>query len=351
MFPEPTDEDATFARRGEGHFRWLLRSTLPRAVEARRFLNEHLSAIPHPARHVLYEALGSRWQSAFFELIVARMLQQLGASVELEVETVTGRRPDFLACFDDGRVIVEATTPVINGETEEEARRRQPLLDLIEDRTPSGWRIGVWGLPDLGLSDSRKEFKRIVDRLLSIPPPLPGQAELDLIEDTPIGAIHLHLRPKVGSSRSLLLEPVFTAFDQTEARITKALAAKKRQVRGTGVPVLLAVNAAGIGSGFDDFDRAIYGHTSNYGFIEDGAFTTHRSEPPTYAGLIAFVEVGFRLRVSPRLYLHPRSTAKLPGGFAILEHSVYEPDRQIITIRPARTLGWWIGLNPVPSHI
>ena len=76
-FPEPPQADDSWGRRGEALTSWAERSTLPRAMAIRRFLNESLSALPNEHQADLYKALHNRWPSAFFELIVARTLQVL----------------------------------------------------------------------------------------------------------------------------------------------------------------------------------------------------------------------------------------------------------------------------------
>ncbi len=78
-FLEPTHSDNTWAANGESIFQWLHRSTLPRARAARQFLNYNISQLPETWRERLYHDLKHRWPSAFFELIVARTLQAIGA--------------------------------------------------------------------------------------------------------------------------------------------------------------------------------------------------------------------------------------------------------------------------------
>jgi hypothetical protein len=165
-FPAPAYTDDTYARRGEPTTLWLQRSTVARAVTCRRFLNENLSVLPRAHQSVLYQALHNRWHSAFFELIVARTLQVLGADIEVEPDSEAGTRIDFLARFPDRTVSVEAVAPVINAAAGEEAKRRKPLLDVIDSLAPPGWTILVMELPDLGPSDSKKRFKELVKDLL-----------------------------------------------------------------------------------------------------------------------------------------------------------------------------------------
>jgi len=50
---EPVAKDDTWARSGEDLLGWLRRSTLPRAQEARRFLNFDLSKLPGTWREFL----------------------------------------------------------------------------------------------------------------------------------------------------------------------------------------------------------------------------------------------------------------------------------------------------------
>src|SRR5215467_13807354 len=100
--PEPTVPDETYGQRREQPIDWLMRSTLPRAKEARRFINEHLSKMPMDAQQSIFQGLRTRWQSAFFELIVALILQELGATILVEHMNVNERRPDFTASFTDG---------------------------------------------------------------------------------------------------------------------------------------------------------------------------------------------------------------------------------------------------------
>jgi hypothetical protein len=168
-FPEPSRIDDTYAWRGEDTTDWLGRSTVPRARECRRFLNENFSKLPGEYQTVLHHALHNRWPSAFFELIVARTLQVLGADIEVEPESEAGTRIDFLAHFPDSTVSVEAVAPVFDADAGETAKRRSSLLDIVESLAPPSWRIMVVELPDLGPSDSPGVSSRSRLRSCSIP--------------------------------------------------------------------------------------------------------------------------------------------------------------------------------------
>lgn len=151
-FSEPSRVCDTPAYRGESTTDWLARSTSPRAREARRFLNENLSAFPESGRDAMYRALHVREHSALFELLVARTLQVLGSEIEVEPQSPSGTRVDFLARFDgspDGTVAVEAVSPVFDADAGETVKLRTPLLDIIESMAPPGYRAWVLSLPRL----------------------------------------------------------------------------------------------------------------------------------------------------------------------------------------------------------
>src|SRR5690349_20410370 len=164
---EQTTRDDTYASQREHSLDWLARSTLPRAREARRFLNQDLQMIPTDAQMPLFRALWNRWDSAFFELIVIRTLQELGAEVQIEVANAEGKRPDILARFSDTAITVEAKAPNYHADAAEELKAKIPMLDFIEANMPDGWYVGVSELPRLGANDSLREFKRVVTEMLS----------------------------------------------------------------------------------------------------------------------------------------------------------------------------------------
>lgn len=355
---EPSTPDPTYAHRGEHILDWLARSTLPLAVEYRRFLNGNIAALPHSAQPQFRDALRDKWQSTFLELIVARSLQELGASISIEDSTKSGKRPDFMARFADGRVTVEAVSPVVNAETKGEETERVPLLNIIEEQVPEGWYVGVWELPNIGHADSKREFKRTVARLLALSPPQKDAHSFELIEELPQGVIHLYLWPAPPGSHRLAWESSYTVLDNSEARIQYVLRDKRRQVRDSGAPVLLAIHASGIGSELEDFDRALFGRTYERrdwqhrlietGFDADGAFTYNllrKVTPSTYAGVLAFLEVGFLGVSDPVLYLHPRFSGVLPEALLQLEKHIYDAETCSIRIERAKAAGLLDGLG------
>src|SRR4051812_38126467 len=113
-FTEPTSDDVQPHRRGNQPHEWLRSSDQPVARTMRRFLNENISDLPADARKAFFSNLHSRWRAAYVELIIARALQLLGASIEIEKESAAGTRIDFQARFPDTTISVEAIAPVFN---------------------------------------------------------------------------------------------------------------------------------------------------------------------------------------------------------------------------------------------
>src|SRR4029077_8042729 len=124
-------------------------------------------------------ALETRWQSAFFELIVARALQALGASLENKIMTTAGSRPDFLAWFGDQALVVEATSPEFFSVYEKSQQLVGPLARIIYQMAPAGWGVWIWELPEIGPTQSKREFKQVVSKLLRVPPPQHDGDSLD----------------------------------------------------------------------------------------------------------------------------------------------------------------------------
>jgi hypothetical protein len=216
---EPATQDDTWARTGEGLLDWLARSTLSRAREARRFLRFNLSMLPTSWEERLCHELETRWQTAFFELVVARTLQAVGATVEVEVATASGTKPDFLAWFGGQGFIVEATSPEFLTEFEHNRRRVGPLSKIIEEVTPAGWSVCVQELPDIGLSDSKREFKRVVTRLLALPPPGSDSAIRHIDEEFCDGMIRLTLLAKGAGHAAIVEEPAFPYYSNAVFKI------------------------------------------------------------------------------------------------------------------------------------
>lgn len=330
---ELADDDPTWGRMGEQPMAWLRRSTKERARRIRAFLNPALARLPSDARASIGTRLERQWQAAFFELIVGRVLQELGATVEYEAETESGSRIDWLATFPDGRVGVEATVPLINAVVGTTMRDQQPTLELIERVTPPGWNVIAVAVPatpgDAPRRPIRAVLRRWANELVRMDPP--RQVEF-IEEELPGGDLHLIYRP-VAAQQVIQVYPGGSYMDDSKERIRWAVEGKKAQASGAPWPVLLAVQGSGLGTGPEDFDQALLGSTvdvldrrrqrTEVRFEPRGVFGERRPEPPSLAGVLAFVDLGPLSGAEPVLYPHPRSPARLPDAFLALERRRY----------------------------
>ena len=346
-FPEPSCADDSAAYRGEPTTDWLKRSTQPRAEDARRFLNENLSALPWEHRGTLYRMLHERWHSTFFELIVGRTLQALGATIEVEPGGASDTRVDFVARFPDTTVAVEAVSPVFGLEAGETAKRRNPLLDIVESESPPDVWVMVSSLPDLGPQDSKKRFRSTLRRLLAEAGDVTS-SPVEVAEELPEGTLRLRFVKKgvgVPSGRSVGIEPALTSWDDTERRVRRAIARKRRQGRQADVPALVAVHVTGIASSYEEVDMALFGrevatvgpdgHLLGTRFEADGVFAGGSGQP-TWAAALVFLNVGFLGGPDPVLYLHPRFEGRLPEGLEALERRTYDAEvGAIVTVEPS----------------
>ena len=361
-FPEPARADDSAANRGEPTTDWLGRSTHPRARAARRFLNENLRALPEEHRAALYRALHNRWDSAFFELIVGRTLQVLGAAIQVEPGGASDIRMDFAARFPDGAVAIEAVSPLFGSEVGETTKRRNPLLDIVESESPSDVWVMVTSLPDIGPQDSKKRFRTAVRRLLVGAGDV-GSTPVDVSEELTGGTLGLTLvkkGPGVPPGRSVGIEPALTAWDDTERRVRRAISRKRRQGRATDVPALVAVHATGIASSYEEVDMALFGReVAMMGpdgrllatrFEADGAFAGGGGEPK-WAGALVFLNAGFMGGADPVLYLHPRFGGRLPGALLALEKRSYDAQAGGIVVDGPSTAGVMGTLNFVSRDV
>jgi hypothetical protein len=341
------------ARHGESVPEWLQRSTHPRAAKVRRFLNRNIACLPECARVSFCLALKKEpvWERALFELVVARTLQLIGASLRFEQPNAEGRRPDFTARFEELSVVVEATAPEFERQMALREKTHEQVLDVIESRVPEGWTVLLESVPDFGFSESKADLKKALDEISHQPPPEDAEDRRRFRLDLPQGVLKLVLIPgRFG--RAIGSGPVYVASSDAKGRIRHALGKKRSQVRAESQPVLLAVLGSG-SAGFDDFDEVLFGypviqlgpdpHAPARYFKASGAFA-RGSGSPTYSGVLAFTELGPFGCHGPVLYVHPRSAVALPAEFAVLERRSLGTDG--IEISPAseprllEDLGW-----------
>lgn len=355
-FPEPEEEDDTYKHRLEGTPSWLARSTVDTAKDYRDFLNRNLNELPEKCQRDMYRNLRNEpdHRSGLFELIVARMLQTLGASLTCEPENpIDGTKIDFMARFPDGTVGIEATSPVFDKEMGETARSNEPLKETIEKMTPKGWAVAINGLPALNPSDSKKQFKSAVGEMLDVELPEDGASERKVERELPQGEIRLTLFPKntfgLSERTKLLWESALTTIDNSKVDIRGGVKAKRRQARNVTEPVLVAVDGKGIVTRLEDFDMALFGHTRAYinqsgdtydtKFIADGLFAGGEGEP-TIAGVLAFTKAGVLGCDDPVLYIHPRFSGELPQALLRLERRKLDFENGAILVEESQNPGF-----------
>ena len=331
-FQEPSQNDPTYKNNTETTFHWLARSTTERAVKCRALLNSNLAKLPGNMQEHLFHELKHRWNSAFFEIIVARTLQELGGGIEYEVPLSTGKQPDFLVTFPSGKIIVEATVPEINKAANQEYEDAQPLLEIIEEHKPDGWHIIAWEVPAIGPNDSKVQFKAIIKELFQGLDMTSVESPMDVHKKLPEGDLSMTLFPSSNGPGDVT-GPAISYMDDTETRIRKSLRRKRKQVQNSQWPVILAIGCED--AQLEHFDKALIGSTAGYmdlsytevarAFLLTGEWTRRKPgfDPPTVDGLLAFCRFGFPTTPAPTFYLHPRSTARLPTSFSWLSQRYY----------------------------
>jgi hypothetical protein len=344
--PEPEVEDVS-VKNNKSPMDWLRRNTSHKAKKSRAFLNHHIEELPrewidpkNPKEGLKYD-LEHRWATAFFELVCARVLQKLGASIEVEIEkktkdgTTTQSRPDFTATFPDCPVIVEATSTILDPDGGNTSKDESDLIEILKTQIPQNWSFFAWSLPQIGQSDSKKEFKKAVAEIVKELPSPMGNSPIDIKKAISSGDIFLEMISKEMEA-SWIAGPINDSVDDTKKKIENAIDRKRRNVRQSGIPVILAINMDGMGASYEDFDQVLFGYTwyhTNYGtsgFIANGLFTGRRAnkeKPPTYAGILAFFNVGlWGWDTAPILYINPHFTGKLPNGMLRLERRLYDSE-------------------------
>lgn len=113
-FPEPGIPDESWPGWDETAVEWLTRSTQPSAQAVREFLNRSLACFAPKHAKGLAKKLHGNFQSHFFEVVVGRYLQVLGAEVVPEPLGTNNTRIDFRATFPDGVISVECVSKRLN---------------------------------------------------------------------------------------------------------------------------------------------------------------------------------------------------------------------------------------------
>jgi len=338
-FPEPTIADESI-RRGEDEQAFLARSTGAFAVEMRRFVNGNLRLLPLDVAVPLCKALhGEKFRPSYFELVVARTLQVIGArELAYELEAQTGSHPDLRATYDDGVLVVDATVPDFDAEIVKDQQGYEPLIDVIENLTPAGWTFFVDSLPCIGPNDSRKGFKDAIKaefaKIAELQPPDEtisslSPLALEIRAEHPQGEIQLRLggRP-ADRERAYGGGPTSLTYGDTDARVEKALRRKRAQLRGGDAPAIVAI-AGGMGESIEDFDIALFGRTFERldehrrvvetGLSPAGIWGKLQGGESVLAGVLVFCRWRWTLGDDTVLYVNPRYRGSLPRALEVVQ--------------------------------
>jgi hypothetical protein len=354
-FPRPEKPGPDYARTNEGTLSWLRRSTLSLADDCRGFLNRNLSLLPEGCREGIFDHLRheQHHRDGFFELVVARTLQELGADIECEPENPIDRsRVDYAATFPDGVVFVEAVSPVLDKELGAVLDREAPLTQLIKDSVPPGWAADVRELPNVGPSESKRHIKAFLQREMDIPPPTNDDEEVEIRGSFEQGGLRIVLFPQrrhgLSADTKIAMHNPVGYWPNVRAVLRGAVKRKYRQLSNLDGTSLIALNMTSTTASREDLDRALFGTSvtqrDQYGnevgryFQNDGLFAGGEGEP-TISGVLAFPEVGFLRCADPVLWVHPRFKGAFPRALNDLE-TRYSPsapgaDPEVI-VRPAK---------------
>ena len=335
-FPEPDRRDDTFARFGEGTLSWLERSTVSLAVGYRRFLNRNLSMLPAVCQEGIYCHLKEQQhhQAGLFELIVGRTLQELGAQIECEPEGLpSGKRPDFVASFPDGKVFVEAVSPKLDRELGTAAGLEFPITKLIEDNVPPGWAADIRKLPRVSPDESKRHIKAFLQREMNVPPPKHDSDEVVVRETFEQGNLSVTLFPQsrhgLGEDTKIAVHNAIGYCPDDTGVLRSAVKRKYEQLSQLDGTTLVALNMFSTTSSREDLDQALFGVTvsqvdrggneiGRYFQTKDGLLAGGIGEP-TISGVLAFPEVGVLRCADPVLWRHPRFRGEFPQALDSLE--------------------------------
>jgi hypothetical protein len=353
-FPRPENPDATYRRHGEGEgtVTWLRRSTHPLADDCRDFLNRNLSTLPESCSKGIFKHLchDLQYRVGFFELVVARTLQLLGADIEYEpVNPVDGSQVDYVAKFPYGTVFVEAVSPLLDKELGTVLSREAPLTQLIEENVPPGWAADIRELPNVGPDGSKRPIRAFLQREMAIPPPTSDDDEVEIRGSFEQGDLRVILFPQsrhgLRAGTKIAMGNVIAYWPNDEAALRGAVKRKYRQLRNLAGTTLVALNMSSHTAVREDLDRALFGtsvtqidqYRNEVGrYFERNGLLAGGEGEPTISGVLAFPEVGFLGCADPVLWVHPRFEGEYPRVLNDLE-TRYAPNAEPeVIVRPAK---------------
>jgi len=321
-FPEPTSPDESWPGWDETAVEWCRRSTHLRAKAVRELLNRSLAHFPPKHARSLAKRLNQNWQSFFFEIVVGRYLQVLGAEVEPEPQGSNGTHVDFRATFPDGIIVsVECVSKRFNLEAQKTIQRHGKMAQMLDEVGPTRWAIELHKLPK---SDSPIEFQPYVQAArewyATLPEPMEGGPRPVFGFDGEGGRMELEAIPFPSGSKPNHMGPAVAWYDDSIERLKDALidSHKRKQARGAIPPVFLAIDCPFHGPGAEDFDQALFGFTVD----PSGLLVTDKDIP--FAGVMAFLSMSMVGAADPVLYLNPYQRWNLPAALANHERRVWK---------------------------
>jgi hypothetical protein len=335
-FPEPASPDESWPGWDETAVEWFRRSTQPRAAAVREFLNRSLDHFPPKHARSLAKRLDQDWQSFFFEIVVGRYLQVLGAEVLPEPRGSNGTHVDYHATFPDRVVVsVECVSKRFNLEAQKTIQRQGKMTRMLDDVGPTNWIIDFHKLPT---SDSPVEFQPYVqaarDWYATLPKPAEDGLRPTFAFEADGGRMEIEAMPFPNGTKPNHMGPGVAFYDDSIERLKHALidSHKRKQARGAIPPVFLAIDCPFNGPDAEDFDQALFGLAVDHrgfdwqesvgtSFNPNGLLVTDRDIP--FAGVLAFLKMSMVGAADPILYLNPYQRWKLPPALACHEQRVW----------------------------
>jgi len=335
-FPEPTTPDESWQEWDETAFQWLTRSTQPRARAIREFLNVNLGYFSTKDAKSLAQRLNQDWQSFFFEIVVGRYLQVLGAEVEYEPDGSNGTHVDYRATFPDGIVVsVECVSKRFNQEAQQTIERNGKLARMLADVGPTGWIIEFKRFPEANSADEFRPYVEHAKQFYStLPEATADGRHVEFVWQGVSGQMELEAIPFSKGTMANHLGPAVTFMDNSIERLKYALKdrQKRKQARGAVPPVFLAIDCPFNGPDAEDFDQALFGQTVDHRdfdsatslgitFNPNGLLVTDKRIP--FAGVLAFLRLSMVGAADPVVYLNPYQRWKLPAALTSHETRVW----------------------------
>jgi hypothetical protein len=335
-FPEPDPPDRTRPKWGENLLDWYARSSGPEGREVRKFLNRTLAHFPEKVARSYIGKLRSDWRSHFFELVVGRYLQVLGADFVPNAPGNNGTDIDFRATFSDGVVVsIECVSKKYNQEAQQEMDRNADMAVMLDAVGPHTWAIAFRKLPK---AMSAAEFQPYVDKsaefYATLPTAVDGGDHIPYEWTGEHGLMRLKAMPFPRGTRANHMGATVGWVDNSILRLKDALidSHKRRQASGAFPPVFLAIDCPFNGPDAEDFDVALFGGYMDHrgfdmhesvgeSFRPDGMLVTDKGIP--FAGVIAFLGMRLTEAADPVLYLNPYQRWKLPAALAAHETRVW----------------------------